>query len=154
MDSRWGSLAAAVALAAPPPVAAQRIAELGVQATALAADPGSMFGGVYGAIRASLRMRVSIAAALGSADGVATPRGEVLVHFLLNPTGSHGVGPYAAGGVAAVGGPVDEGYVVLTLGVESRPGAPSGWFLEAGVGGGARLAAGFRHRYLPPGWPY
>jgi hypothetical protein len=51
-----------------------------------------------------------------------------------------------------VGGPVDQGYVVVTLGVEARPGAPSGWFVEAGVGGGARLAMGYRWRRLPAGW--
>jgi len=154
MGSRWGSLVAAAALAAPSPVAAQRIAELGVQATAIAAHPGSMFGGGYGALRTSLRTRVSLAAGVGAAEGVATLRGELLLHFLLNPTRRIGVAPYAAGGVAVVGGPVDEGYLVLTLGLESRPGAPSGWFVEAGVGGGARLAVGVRHRWLPAGWPY
>jgi len=78
--------------------------------------------------------------------------GELLVHFLLNPTRRTGAGVYGAGGVAVVGGPVDQGYVVVTLGVESRPGAPSGWFVEAGVGGGARLAMGYRWRRLPAGW--
>lgn len=154
MDSRWGSLVAAAALAAPLPVAAQRVMELGVQATALAADPGSMFGGGYGAIRTSLRTRVSLAAGVGAADGDATVRGELLLHFLLNPTRRTGVAPYAAGGVAVVGGPLDDGYLVLTLGLESRPGAPLGWFVEAGIGGGARLAAGIRRRWLPAGWPY
>lgn len=144
----------AMALAAPPPMAAQRITELGVQATALAADPGSMFGGVYAGLRTSMRMRISIAAGLGAAADIATPRAEALVHFLLSPMRRRGAGAYAAGGVAVVGGPVDEGYLVLTLGMETRPGTPSGWFVEAGVGGGARLAAGFRHRWLPPGWPY
>jgi hypothetical protein len=154
MGSRWGSLVAVVALAAPPPVAAQRVAELGIQATALAADPGSMFGGVYGALRTSMRMRISLAAGLGEAGDVTTPRAEALVHFLLSPGKRTGLGPYVAGGVAAVGGPLDEGYLVLTLGVETRPGMPSGWFVEAGLGGGTRLAAGFRHRWMPPGWPY
>ena len=154
MGSRWGSLVAAAALAAPSPVAAQRIVELGVQATAVAADPGSMFGGAYGALRTSLRTRVSLAAGVGASEGAATLRGELLLHFLLNPTRRIGVAPYIAGGVAVVGRPVDEGYLVLTLGLESRPGAPSGWFVEAGIGGGARLAAGIRHRWLPAGWPY
>ena len=36
--------------------------------------------------------------------------------------------------------------VVLTLGLEARPAARDGWFVEAGVGGGARLAAGYRWR--------
>ena len=46
-----------------------------------------------------------------------------------------------------VGGPVDEGYLLLTLGVESRPGGRAGWFAEAGVGGGARVALGYRQRW-------
>jgi hypothetical protein len=153
MDSRWGSLAAAVALVAPSPVAAQRIAELGVQATALAAHPGSVVGGVYGALRTSSRTRVSVGAGVGAAGGETVVRGELLLHFLLNPTRRRGMAPYAAGGVAVESGPVEEGYLVLTLGLESRPGTRSGWFVEAGVGGGARVAVGFRYRRLPPGWP-
>ena len=153
MDSRWGSLAAAVALAAPSPVAAQRIAELGIQVIALAADPGSMVGGVYGALRTSSRTRVSIGGGVGAAEGETVVRGELLAHFLLNPDRQRGVGAYVAGGVAVVGGPVDEGYLVLTLGLESRPGTRSGWFVEGGVGGGARVAVGFRYRHLPSGWP-
>ena len=153
MDSRWGSLAAAVAIAAPSPVAAQRIAELGVQATALAANPGSMVGGIYAALRTSSRTRISIGAGVGAALGRAVVRGELLAHFLLNPTRRRGVAPYVAGGVALESEPVEEGYVVLTLGLESQPGAKSGWFVEAGVGGGARVAVGFRYRRLPAGWP-
>ena len=42
--------------------------------------------------------------------------------------------------------------LVLLVGIESRPGGQGGWFVEAGIGGGARLAAGYRWRRLPPGW--
>lgn len=154
MGFRWASVAAAAALVVPSPAAAQRIKELGVQATALAADPGSVVVGVYGAMRASLRTRISLAAGGGVAAGQAAFRAEALAHFLLNPTRRRGAGFYAAGGLAVAEGPVDEGYIVLTLGLEARPGAPSGWFVEAGVGGGARLTAGYRHRWLPAGWPY
>jgi hypothetical protein len=63
------------------------------------------------------------------------------------------VGLYGAGGVAVAGGAVDQGYMVVTLGLEARPGARSGWFVEAGVGGGARLAAGYRWRHPAAGWP-
>jgi hypothetical protein len=153
MDSRWGSLAAAVALVAPSPVAAQRVAELGAQVTALVARPGSMVGGVYGALRTSTRTRISVGAGIGGALGQTVLRGELLVHFMLSPTRRNGVAPYVAGGVAVESEPVEEGYLVLTLGLESRPGAKSGWFVETGVGGGARIAVGFRYRHLPPGWP-
>ncbi|MBA3893587.1 MAG: hypothetical protein H0X69_07810, partial [Gemmatimonadales bacterium] len=63
-----------------------------------------------------------------------------------------GPGVYVAGGVGAVGGPADRGYLVLALGIENRPGGPSGWFAEAGVGGGARLAGGYRWRWFPGWW--
>jgi hypothetical protein len=52
-----------------------------------------------------------------------------------------------------VGGPVERGYLVLTLGLEASPGGRTGWFLEAGVGGGARIAAGWRRRWFPAWWP-
>jgi hypothetical protein len=56
------------------------------------------------------------------------------------------MGAYAGGGVAGIAGPDDRGYLVLLLGIEAGPGARGGWALEAGVGGGLRLAAGYRWR--------
>ena len=38
---------------------------------------------------------------------------------------------------------------MVTLGLEERPAARAGWFVEAGVGGGARLALGYRWRRMP-----
>ena len=138
------ALAWLVALAAP--AAAQRVTEFGAQAIGTAADPAVAVGGVYGAIRTSHRTRISAALGAGVSDGDAAFRGELLAHFLLNPTRRTGAGVYGAGGIALAEGPVDQGYVVVTLGVEGRPGARSGWFVEAGVGGGARLAVGYRWR--------
>jgi hypothetical protein len=37
-------------------------------------------------------------------------------------------------------------YLLLVLGVENAPGGGGGSFLEVGVGGGARLAVGYRWR--------
>jgi hypothetical protein len=139
-------------LALAPAASAQRVLELGVQGIATAADPAVAVAGAYGAIRTSGRTRVSAALAGGVSDGEAAWRGELLAHFLLNPTRRDGAGVYGAGGIALSAGRVDQGYVILTLGIEGRPGARSGWFAEAGVGGGARLAAGYRWRRLPPGW--
>jgi hypothetical protein len=162
MASRWarrpaagralGALLAAALGSGGAPVAAQQVTEFGVMGTATASDPALVVGGGYGAIRTSQRTRISAALGAGVSDGRAAWRGELLAHFLLNPTQRRGVGVYGAGGVAAVGGPVDQGYLVLTLGLEARPGGRSGWFVEAGVGGGARLAAGMRWRRWPPGW--
>jgi hypothetical protein len=157
MGSRWASPAAlALFLAAPPggatAAAAQQVRELGVMGIATASDPGLVVGGVSAGLRTSRRTRVSVAAGVGASDGGLAWRGELLAHFLLSPRRRHGAGLYGAGGVAAVGGPVEQGYMVLTLGLEGRPGAPSGWFVEAGVGGGARLAAGYRWRRFPAWW--
>lgn len=152
MVSRWGRLAAA-ALAAGCPAAAQQVKELGVQLMGTWSDPALTIAGFTGALRITERTRVSVGLGAGVSDGEAAWRGELLGHFLLAPRRRTGVGPYAAGGVAVVGGPVERGYLVLTLGIEGRPGNRSGWFLEAGAGGGARIAAGWRRRWFPPWWP-
>jgi hypothetical protein len=88
----------------------------------------------------------------GGSEGGFAWRGVAAGHFLLSPGRRVGVAAYGGGGVAVVGGPVERGYLLLTLGLESAPGSRSGWFAEAGVGGGVRLAAGWRWRRLPAGW--
>jgi len=152
MDLRWASLAAAPLLAAvalaggPGRATAQQAKEFGVGVIATASDPALGVGAVYGALRTSRRMRLSVAAGAGVSDDRAAWRGELLAHFLLSQARLQGAGLYGAGGIAVVGGPVEQGYVVLTLGLEARPAARDGWFVEVGVGGGARLAAGYRWR--------
>lgn len=158
MGSRWadaagGTLLLAVFLTAARPAAAQRVTELGVVAIGTAADPGLLVGGITGALRTSLRTRVAAVVGAGGSAGDLAWRGELLAHFLLAPTRRDGAGVYGAGGVAVVGGPVSQGYLVLAIGLEGRPGARAGWFVEAGVGGGARLALGYRWRRLPAAWP-
>jgi len=150
MGLRWLSVAAA--LAAASPAGAQQVKELGIQATGTLSDPALAAGGIYGAWRPSARGRISAALGVGGSDGEAAWRGELLGHFLLAPTRKRGPGVYLAGGLAVVGGPVDRGYLVLAVGVEDRPGGASGWFAEAGVGGGARLSAGYRWRWFPDWW--
>jgi hypothetical protein len=140
------------ALATAPPAAAQRVTELGIQATANLSDPALAVAGASGAIRLSERGRLALALGVGVSDGSAAWRAEALGHFLLAPRRRSGVAAYAGGGVAAVGGPVDRGYLVLALGLEAAPGGPGGWFAEVGAGGGLRLAAGWRWRWFPPWW--
>ena len=146
MSSRWASLLVA-ALACPPAAAAQQTRELGVQVIGTASDPGLAIVGAYAAIRPASRFRVSASAGGGVSSGDPAWRGELLAHFLLSPRARRGIGWYAAGGVAVVGGPVDQGYMVLTLGAETGPGSRCGWFVEGGVGGGLRVATGFRQRW-------
>ena len=127
------------------PLAAQA-REFGIQAIGTVSDQTLGVGALYGAVRTSNRTRLSVTGGVGGSAGELAFRAELLGHFLLSPNKRHGTGPYFAAGVAAVGGPVDRGYLVLTLGVEQRPGAESGWSAEAGVGGGFRLALGYRWR--------
>ncbi len=136
------------ALTGVAPVAAQQGREIGIQAIATASDPSLAVAGLYAGLRSSARTRLSLALGAGPTGGELGWRGEILGHFLLNPTQREGPGFYLAGGVAAVEGPVARGYLVLTLGVEARPAAASGWVVEVGVGGGARLALGYRWRWL------
>jgi hypothetical protein len=151
MALRWLSAAAALAAAAPP-AGAQQVRELGIQAIGTLSDPALAAGGVYAGWRPTRRARISVSAGIGGSGGETAWRGELLGHFLLAPTRREGSGVYLAGGVAAVGGAVDRGYLVLAVGIESRPGRPSGWFVEAGFGGGPRLSAGYRWRWFPRGW--
>jgi hypothetical protein len=151
MTWRWPS-AALLLLAAGSvsslPAQARHVRELGVEAMVLATDPAMVLGGLYGAIRTSSRTRLALTASAGAIDRTAAWRGEVLAHFLLNPRTTRRAEVYGGGGVAVSGsGGTERGYVVILLGVESKPGASNGWFVEAGLGGGFRGAAGWRWRW-------
>jgi len=139
-------LVAATAVLAVEPAAAQRAAELGIHGVFTAQDEELFAGGLYGALRTTRRTRIALTIAAGSAGSEFVARGELLGHFLLSPT-TRGVGVYAGGGIAGVVGPGEEGYLVLLVGAESAPGGRSGWAVEGGLGGGARVAVGYRWRW-------
>lgn len=122
--------------------------EAGLQGLAVLQDPEWLGGGGYLAWRPGGKARVALTINGGSVDRRFSGRGELLVHFLLSPERSRGVGLYGLGGVAGVTGPFDQGYLVLGLGLESAPARRSGWAIEGGVGGGARLSVGWRIRWL------
>lgn len=157
MPSRWASpLLAALALAAGAgTLAAQSgsVREAGLEAVVTAADPAVYTAGLTASLRPSLRTRIALYAGGGvNGDGNGIGRAELVGHFLLNPRSARS-GLYAGGGLAGVfASGADNGYLVLLVGLESKPGGRGGWFVEAGVGGGARFAAGYRWRKLPPGW--
>ncbi len=143
----WNRAAIGLLLAAyAPMVEAQRIQEIGVHSTLTTADPTTWVGGVYGALRPSSRVRVAAQLGAGVAGDAFGWRGEVLWHFLLKPRERRGLGVYGGGGVAVAGGPDTEGFVVVVIGLEARPGARSGWALEVGIGGGVRFSVGYRWR--------
>ncbi len=126
---------------------AQQVKEAGFEAVVTASDPAVAVAGAYGGLRLSPRTRLSAVAGLGVAGSVMAWRAEALVSFLLNPLTRRGLGWYLGGGVAAIASSADRGYLIVTAGVEQDPGAGSGWALEAGVGGGVRLSAGYRWRW-------
>ena len=152
MPSTWASLALAVVTAAPLAAQATTVRELGLEAVATAADPAVYTAGVTASLRPASRSRVALYAGGGVSGGEGVGRAELVGHFLLNPRSTHAAF-YGGGGIAGVfGDGFAEGYLVLVIGVEGAPGGKGGWFAEAGIGGGARLAAGYRWRKLPPGW--
>jgi hypothetical protein len=153
MHFPWAELlvAACAALSATPGHT-QQIGEIGIQGMVTSSDPALVVVGPYGALRTSGRTRISASVGGGVSDGAFAWRAEALGHFLLSPDRRRGWGAYVAGGLAAVGGPVDRGYIVLTLGAEGRPGGSSGWVAEVGIGGGVRIGLGYRWRRFPRTW--
>jgi len=149
MRCRWAERSAiAFLLLFPAPVRAQA-RELGVGAIGTLSDPVLAVATVYAALRTSARTRIAGAAGAGVSRDELAWRGELLGHFLFSPENRQKPGFYAGGGVALVDGPIRRGYLVVTLGVEARPHGSSGWAVEAGVGGGFRLAVGYRWRWFP-----
>ena len=153
---RLGGSAAAVVLLGAGPLEAQQIVEYGPQVTGVAADPGYAVAGGHVALRSLGRTRFALSAGAGVGEGGATAgRAELAVHFLLNPRARTGLAAYVGGGAAvADAGDGANGYLVLLAGLERSPGSRSGWFLEAGLGGGMRVAAGWRWRRFPPNWRF
>ena len=120
--------------------------ELGVQAYALLGDADRGGAGLYVARRAGPRGRISLFAGAAGDDGGASGRGEALVHLLVSPGRRRGAAPYLAGGLGVDVADRTEARLVALVGLEGSPGGRQGWVLEGGVGGGWRLAAGWRWR--------
>lgn len=151
---RWSSrrslpLLPLLLLFAPIPASAQRIREIQVHGLATFAATRFVGGGIGLGIRPPGRLGLLLGASAGAYDRETAGRFEGLAVFRLNPYATSGVHAYGTAGVALLtrrSG--SDGYLVLIVGLESRPAGKSGWFLEAGVGGGVRVAAGVRIRRL------
>ncbi|HVX87782.1 MAG TPA: hypothetical protein VG940_02560 [Gemmatimonadales bacterium] len=147
---RWVRRVAVVLLfTAPAPqcLTAQRIGrEFGVQGYALLGDADQAGGGLFVARRAGPRGRISFFAGAGGGGQRVTGRGEALVHLLVAPGRRRGAAPYLAGGLGLDVATRSEARLVAVVGLEGSPGARQGWVIEAGVGGGWRLSAGWRWR--------
>lgn len=146
--SAWGL--AALLAAVPSGLAAQGWREAQVGVVVLGSEPVVVAAGGGLAWRDRGRSRFGVFAGAGAADrsGGVAGRGEVTWHFLLDPGRRRGVGLYGGGGLAVTVLPDGDvrPYVQLVLGVESEPASPQGGYVEVGIGGGARVAAGVRFR--------
>ena len=138
---------AALLVVLAPAATGQKAMEYQFQGVGAIADQDFYGGGLGIAWRSDGRMRVGGYANVGSFDRELAFRPEVTASFHLNPFKRGGLAPYVGGGVALVL-TADESreFLVGTIGLEWSPGARRGWFLEAGIGGGARVSLGYQIR--------
>ena len=135
-------------LASLPPALAAQDREAGASAfltTAQATTAGLL---VHVGLRpGGTAPRLVAALGGGMADGEAVGRGELVAHLIVpHPAGTR-VAFYLGGGIAGVTGPDGSGWLVVLAGVETNPGGANGFAVEGGVGGGARISAGWRRRW-------
>ncbi|HEV8598624.1 MAG TPA: hypothetical protein VGQ69_04635 [Gemmatimonadales bacterium] len=154
---RFARLALLLA-AGPTPLAAQGrgpvIIEWGFHGTATVGD--SLRLGAIAGPRLALRTvggtRGAVSFGAGLQGDSATARAEGAVEYQLSPRRAGRVGVYFGGGLAGVVGAGRGGYLLLYVGLERSPGLPSGWAVEAGIGGGFRVRAAYHWRHFPKGW--
>lgn len=151
-------LGVAVAAGAVPPAPAwgQRLTalEAGAGGSVVAARHTFIGAELNVGYRGGGQSRVALAVAAGGAGNRAAARVQVTVQFLVTPAARSGAGLYGGIGVAIAGrrGTPGAGYLALLLGLEAAPGRRGGWYAEAGLAGGVRMAAGWRGRWFPRWW--
>jgi hypothetical protein len=145
---RAWTCALGLALAAPRSLRAQGWQEAQLWGAGIASRPA--FGGLGVALawRDAGRSRLLASLATGAQSPGGAVRAELAYHFLLDPARTRGNAVYGGGGLALVIGPDGRRhpYVQLLVGAENTPGGRHGTFIEAGLGGGVRVAIGFRWR--------
>lgn len=104
--------------------------------------------------RVGNQTRLALFAAGGTLDGAAALRLDGAAQFLVTPAARSGAGVYGGAGLAFQGArrARGAGYLLALLGLEGTPGRHAGWYVEVGLGGGVRLAAGWRWRRFPGWW--
>ena len=145
----WAALPLLGLALVPGRAAAQGWRETQLWGVALASEPAVFAGGLGLAWRDRGRSRVGVAIAGGATDdGAAAGRVEVAWHFLLDPGRRKGFAIYGGGGLAVsvIEQQQLRPWVLVVVGGETSPAARHGLFVELGLGGGARLAAGVRWR--------
>jgi hypothetical protein len=147
-----GAVALLLTVVTAGPAAAQRGWDAQAHALVLARDSVLVAGGVGAGMRLGRGLRLGATLSAGAlTPGGAAGRGEALLAYHVSPPRRGGVGVYAGAGIAGeVHGGGARGLLVALIGVERRPWSGGGWFVEGGVGGGARIAAGYRLIRLAP----
>jgi hypothetical protein len=104
--------------------------------------------------RPSGESRIALAVAAGTVGAHAAARAQLTIQLLVNASARSGAGIYAGVGTAVTArrGAPGQGYVAVLLGLEGAPGRRQGWFVEGGLAGGVRAAAGWRLRRFPNWW--
>jgi hypothetical protein len=137
-----------VALPASP-LSAQGWREIEAWSVAVASRPAFVGGGLAVRARDRGRTRLGVGGAAGALEGGdAAGRIEATWHFLLDPARASGLALYGGGGIALASGAGGRlaARLQLALGAETAPASRRSLFVELGVGGGVRAAAGLRWR--------
>ena len=130
------------------PVAAQLPRrELGVALVLVGSDPVYAGLGVSGGLHLGNELRAVGAMTVGGAGGEVVVRGDAELQFVVDPFGRGRARLFAGAGLSGVTGPNGGGYLLVVAGIEGAPRARRGWSVELGIGGGARLAVGYRFRW-------
>jgi hypothetical protein len=133
----------------PAVLVAQATTGVGVAAVAVASDPWFVGGGLQSAFPLGDLMRVSALGAIGTRAGAVEGRGELSLQLVFDPTLTKPVTWYAGGGLALRAGSTTDGFLLLVGGIEGRGRGRDRWWIETGVGGGARFALGYRWHRAP-----
>jgi hypothetical protein len=130
------------------PARAQPVRERQIWAVAAGSKPAFCGAGLGLSWRNADRLRLASAVALGAlGDAHVGARADLAIHFMLDPVKRMGAAVYGGGGLSlAVARGHATPYLLLVFGVEHAPGGGGGTFLEVGVGGGVRVAGGYRWR--------
>jgi len=138
------------------PLAAQRqgvVVEWGVHGTVtVASDTLGLVVGPRAAFRSVGGTRLALSLGAGIRGDRSTGRGTVALEYVLTPRAANRTGVYIGGGLVGVVGGGKGGYLMAYAGLERSPGLPSGWAVEAGLGGGVRIRAAYHWRRFPRGW--
>jgi hypothetical protein len=145
--------AAAAGLVGAPFVAGAQqrphtVPELRLDATSSHIPRLELSGGAIVPLGTYVRLALTAGGGVAREDGLTRKvgRGDAIMRFELDPLKQHSRGLYLGGGLSLLGrdGPHVRGYLALVGGVEFKPRA--GWVptIEAGLGGGARIAVSVR----------